>query len=104
MQIPGILLRRIVVVSGGASSASDLRAPRMLVAPAAYRQARKSRRFCRGCIEVSSLGFGDGMSAAGMAYAFSSRLSSLTKRQSVPSASSAFGLVRSMPASCRRSA
>ena len=37
-------------------------------------------------------------------YAFSSRFSSLTKRQSVPSASSAFGLLRSMPASCRRSA
>ena len=36
-------------------------------------------------------------------HAFSSRFSSLTNRQLVPSASSAFGLLRSIPASCRRS-
>ena len=43
-------------------------------------------------------------SAASMAYAFSSRLSSFKKRQSVPSARSAFGLELIMPASCSRSA
>ena len=37
-------------------------------------------------------------------HAFSSRLSSLRKRQSVPSAMILFGLDVIMPASCRRSA
>jgi hypothetical protein len=43
-QIDGSRRSRIVVTSGGPSSASDGRSPSTLAAPAAARLARKSRR------------------------------------------------------------
>ena len=47
---------RIVVVSGGPSSASDVRASRRPVAAASDRPATNSRRLCTIGMEVSSLG------------------------------------------------
>jgi hypothetical protein len=44
-----------------------------------------------------------GYKPTNVTHAFNSRFSSLRKRQSAPAASSAFGLARSIPASCRRS-
>ena len=63
------------------------RAPRTPAAPANDRLARKSRRDCMMCIR--SLPFPPRQ--PGRAHAFSSRLSSFRKRQSVPSAMSCVG-------------
>src|SRR5687768_13410038 len=58
MQMPGILASRIVVISGGASSANDRRVPRTPAAPAAVRLASKSRRLWMICTTfISSLQF-----------------------------------------------
>src|SRR5262245_19730991 len=108
-QIDGSRRNRIVVVSGGPSSASGLRAPRALAALAADKVARKSRRFCLICIE-SLLWYREPAGPPGLihppafTHAFSSRLSSLRKRQSVPSAMILLGLVLIMATSYMRNA
>ena len=102
-QMFGIPVQRIVVISGGASSASDARAPRS-PRPPPTRLARKSRRDWMIRINASSVQFRTGAPPPALAHAFSSRLSSLRKRQSVPSAMSGFGLDLIMPTSCSRSA
>ena len=97
---------RIVVVSGGPSSASVLRAPRTPAAPAADSAGQEIAADLHDlhqkspvCISSEPPGESHGLS-----HAFSSRLSSFRKRQSVPSAMSAFGLDLIMPTSWRRSA
>ena len=91
-QMLGSWSSRIVVVSGGPSSASDARVPNTPAAPADDRLARKSRRFWMICIGslLSAIVEAAGrlIRPAAHAHAFSSRLSSLRKRQSVPSARS----------------
>src|SRR6516165_12815690 len=49
-QIPGILARRIVVVSGGASWADILAPPKALAAMVQESVASKRRRVCADCI------------------------------------------------------
>src|SRR5262245_43586812 len=50
MQMPAILAKRTVVVSGGASCANELRPPMRPATPADESVARKRRRLCVDCI------------------------------------------------------
>jgi hypothetical protein len=91
----GVRGRRTVVVSSGPSAAGAGGEPSKIVPPATDAVVRKRRRVCMIGIEILPF-----LSV----HAFSSRLSSLKKRQSVPSAMIFCGLDLIMPASCSRRA
>ena len=95
---------RTEVVSGGPSSASDSRGPNTPAAAANDALARKSRRFCLILIKASCSLLSGRRQDRQLSHAFSSRLSSLKKRQSVPSAMICCGVDLIMPTSWRRSA
>src|ERR1700687_4850623 len=99
-----LFAKRTLFVSGGASWAGELLAPMGPAAPADDSAARKLRRFCFMAIHFSLwIGFSGAMTCH-PAQLFSSRLSSLKKRQSVPSAMILLGLDLIIPASRSRSA
>jgi hypothetical protein len=94
-QMTGALPNRTVVVSSAGSSAHPHRGERRPAAPASDRVVKKPRRVCVFDIGILPLLYG---------HAFSSRLSSSRKRQSVPSAMIFCGLDLTKPNSCSRSA
>jgi hypothetical protein len=95
----GIFTSRIVVTSGGPSSASEPRAPKNT------RGADHGERRAGQEVTATLSGLHPSLRSAvptrapAGPHAFSSRLSSLRKRQSVPSAMIAFGLAWRMPGS-----
>jgi hypothetical protein len=91
--MPKFFGNRTVVISGGGSAASARRNGRTPEAPASAIVLRKRRRVCIIIIETSL-----------QYHAFSSRLSSFKKRQSVPSAMIFCGLALTKPTSCIRTA
>ena len=84
-QIAVVNDKRIVVVSGGPSSASARRAPRTPAAPA-NDSAGQEMAATLDDLHAKPPLFIPGRQPASQAHAFSSRLSSFRKRQSVPSA------------------